>query len=59
MSIIEYIKETRNELTHVSWPTRKQTVFLTLVVILASVAVAAYLGVFDFIFTLGLELIIK
>jgi len=59
MSFIEYIKETKNELTHVSWPTRKQTVLLTLVVVLSSFAVAAYLGLFDFIFTLGLEKLIS
>jgi preprotein translocase subunit SecE len=55
MKIINYIKDTRGELKHVSWPTRKQTISFTLIVIAVSLAVALYLGVFDFIFTQLLE----
>lgn len=51
MKIINYIKETRGELKHVSWPTRRQTINYTIIVIFISVATAAFLGVFDFIFT--------
>lgn len=53
-----YIAETKEEMKHVSWPTRKQTIMFTLLVILISVGVAAYLGVFDFLFTWGLKSII-
>jgi preprotein translocase SecE subunit len=53
-----YIAETKEEMKHVSWPTRKQTIMFTLLVILISVGVAAYLGVFDFLFSLGLKSII-
>ncbi|MBP6945929.1 MAG: preprotein translocase subunit SecE [Candidatus Pacebacteria bacterium] len=55
---IEYIKAVRNELTHVSWPTRNQAILYTLLVIVISIAVALMLGAFDFIFTLGLEQLI-
>lgn len=55
MKIIDYIKETRGELKHVSWSTRRQTVVYTLIVILISVGVAFFLGFFDFIFTQILE----
>ncbi len=55
MGFITYLKETRGELKHVSWPTRRQTVVFTALVILLSVAVAAFLGVFDFLFTYALE----
>ncbi len=55
MSIIEYIKETRVELKHVSWPTKKQSIVFTIVVILLSLGVAIFLGIFDFIFGKGLE----
>ncbi|OGI73066.1 preprotein translocase subunit SecE [Candidatus Nomurabacteria bacterium RIFCSPHIGHO2_02_FULL_41_18] len=48
--ITEYFKETRGELKHVVWPTRKQTFYYTLIVIALSVVLAYYLGVFDFIF---------
>lgn len=51
MSISEYIKETKGELKHVSWPTRRQTTLFTILIIAVSVIVAAYLGLFDYIFT--------
>ncbi|MEK7128018.1 MAG: preprotein translocase subunit SecE [Patescibacteria group bacterium] len=56
--ITEYLKETKTELKHVIWPDRRQTFFYTLIVIVLSVVVAYYLGVFDFIFGRGLEKII-
>lgn len=55
MKIVDYIKETRNELRHVSWPTRKQAIVFTIIVIAISLGVAVVLGFFDFIFSLILE----
>ncbi len=48
---INYLKETRVELKHVNWPTKKTTIRFTFLVIGISLAVALYLGFFDFIFT--------
>jgi len=53
-----YIKDTRAELKHVSWPTRRQSLVYTSVVIAISLAVAAYLGAFDYIFTTLLKFVI-
>jgi len=53
--IIEYLKETKTELKHVIWPSRKQTLYFTLIVIVLSGLIAYFLGVFDFIFSKGLE----
>jgi preprotein translocase subunit SecE len=58
MGLINYVKETRGELKHVSWPTRKQAIVFTIVVILISLAVAFYCGFFDALFTLALEKIV-
>lgn len=58
MGIIKYIKETRNELRHVSWPTRRQAVGYTIIVVIVSVLIAYFLGLFDLGFTKGLESII-
>lgn len=58
VKIIEYIKETRGELKHVIWPSKKQTLFYTVIVIILSVLVAYFLGIFDFIFGRILEKII-
>ena len=49
--LIQYIRDTRGEFKHVSWPTTKQTVIFTVLVIAISLFVAALLGLFDFIFT--------
>ena len=53
-----YISETKEEMKHVSWPTRRQTFLFTMLVIFISVIVAAYLGLFDYLFSLGLKNII-
>lgn len=50
-SFIEYIKESKGELAHISWPTRRQAVGFTILVIVLSVATALYLGAFDTLFT--------
>ena len=52
--ITEYFKEKKTELKHVIWPSRKQTMYYTLIVIVLSVILGYYLGVFDFLFTKGL-----
>ncbi len=48
--ITEYVKETRGELKHVIWPNRRQTFYFTLIVIILSILIAYFLGIFDFIF---------
>lgn len=56
--IIDYIKDTRGEMRHVSWPTRSQTLVFTVLVIVLSVVTAIYLGVFDYLFSRALEFFI-
>lgn len=56
--LINYLKETRIELKHVNWPTRKVALNYTFLVIGISLAVAAYLGVFDKIFTSLLDALV-
>ncbi len=53
--LLNYIKGTRVELRHVSWPTRKQVINFTLLVIVISISVALLLGFFDMIFGYLLE----
>jgi len=50
-TLITYLRETRGELKHVSWPTQKQTTIFTILVILISIVTALYLGLLDFVFT--------
>ena len=59
MGLGNYIKETRGELKHVSWPTRRQAIVFTIIVILISIGLALYLGLFDYLFSLGLKFAIN
>lgn len=56
MSLIEYLKETKAELKHVSWPTKAQAIRFTVSVIIISIVTAYFLGIFDFLFTKVLDL---
>ena len=53
-----FMQESRQELHRVNWPSRQDTVRLTMIVILISIGVALFLGVLDFIFTSLLQLFI-
>ncbi len=45
-----YFRESRIELRKVTWPTREQTVNLTLVVVVVCVVIALFLGGIDYVF---------
>jgi len=57
--LLNYIKASIEEMKKVVWPTKKETYDYTLLVIGISLATAAFLGSLDYIFSFGLELIIK
>lgn len=58
MSIINYFKDVRAEMKHVSWPSRRLTVAYTIVVIILSLATAVYLGLLDYAFSAVIKQII-
>jgi len=47
---VTFFQEAKQEFRHVNWPTRKEAVNLTLIVIGISLGLAIFLGVFDGIF---------
>lgn len=49
--IKKYFNETIGELRKVSWPTRKETTNLTIVVLIVTFSMSAILGLLDFVFT--------
>jgi len=53
--IIVFLKESKIELKRVTWPSKRETIKLTLIVIGFSIAVAMFLGTLDFIFTWLME----
>ena len=57
--VFNYIKESRDELKKVVWPSRKETIKYTLLVIGISIATAAFLGALDFGLNIILEQVIK
>jgi preprotein translocase subunit SecE len=49
--ITNFFREVIAETKKISWPTKKETMQYTLIVIGVSIAVAFFLGTLDFIFT--------
>lgn len=49
LRITKYFREVRMELRKVAWPSRKEVVNYTIVVIVAVLIVAAFIGVVDFV----------
>lgn len=45
---VTYIRESREELKRVVWPSRRETTKHTILVVAISIAVAAFLGIIDF-----------
>lgn len=57
--LTQYLKETRQELHHVAWPTRNQTIAYTALVVGICIITAAYLGGLDTVFAQGLDYVIE
>lgn len=57
--VVKYFREAKVELEKVSWPTRKDTVKYSALVLALSVATAAFIGVLDLGLTEGLEKLIS
>ena len=56
--IQRYFRETVGELRKVNWPTRKEATNLTIVVLIVTVSMSAFLGFLDFLFTRFFALIL-
>lgn len=54
----QFMFEARDELRKVSWPSRRQTIRYTIIVVIASLATGAIVGTFDYVLTILLELTI-
>ena len=49
--ILDYVRESRAELRKVTWPTKQQLWYSTLVVIAVTLVASAYLGLVDLLLT--------
>lgn len=54
-----FLRQVRTELTKVDWPGRRETVRLTVLVVVASVGVGLYIGGLDYLFTLLLKNLVQ
>lgn len=59
MNIVTFIKEVREELSKVAWPTREQTIRYTILVITVAVVVGIFLGGLDYLLTTFTAFLIK
>ncbi len=57
--VFEFLKDVKNELKQVIWPTRRDTIRYTATVIAFSVAVAIILGAADYGLLQGFEAILN
>ncbi|HUV72019.1 MAG TPA: preprotein translocase subunit SecE [Clostridia bacterium] len=55
----KFLSEVKSELSKVTWPTREEVIRLTAVVIVISLIVGLFVGALDFIFTKGIEVILR
>ncbi len=59
MSFFKYLRESAAEVKHISWPTSRQASIYSILVIIVSLFAAAYIGVFDRIFTGVVDAVLK
>jgi preprotein translocase subunit SecE len=57
--VVSYIKESKEELKKVAWPSRKMVIRDTLIVLGVSLSMAVFFGVVDFGLSKGLEKLIS
>ena len=56
---VRFLEEVRGEMKKVSWPTRDEAIRLTGFVIIVSLIVGIYIGIFDYIFTKLMSLVLE
>ena len=57
-AIVRYLRETWFELKKVSWPTRREAINLTAMVIVVAAFLAIVLSLMDWVFSMGFSLIL-
>jgi preprotein translocase subunit SecE len=57
--LFRYLKESREELKKVTWPSKQEITKYSLIVIVLSIVIATFFGGLDYFLNLGLEALIK
>jgi preprotein translocase subunit SecE len=58
-AVVGFLRQVQTELKLVNWPTKQQTVNYTMMVIVVSVIVGAYLGGLDYLFAQLLSVLLN
>ena len=56
---VNYLRESKEEMRKVTWPSKQETTKYTIVVIVLCLLIAGFFGGFDWLLNLGLELMIR
>lgn len=56
---VKYLRESKEELQKVTWPSQKDTIRYSLIVAGLSIAFGVYFGVADWLLSLGMEALVK
>jgi preprotein translocase subunit SecE len=59
MNLFTYLREVKDEMNHITWPTRADTQFLTIIVLGGSLLVGLYIGGLDYGLTTLLGIFLK
>jgi len=57
--MFQFIRDTRQELKKVSWPTREELIGSTTVVIITTFILALFIGAIDFVLSILIRLLIR
>ena len=58
-SLVTYLKNVRAELSHVVWPTKRQSLTHVVLIVLISVVTAIFIAILDHFLTKGVGLLIS
>ena len=58
-TFVSYLRESKQELEKVTWPTQKETVRYSILTIVLSVLMATYFGVLDFVLNSGFTALLE
>lgn len=58
-ALVRYLIDSKAELKKVTWPTRKETINATIVVVAVSVGTALFLSLLDYGLSTGLQYLVK
>lgn len=59
MNITQYWNEALEELRHIRWPTRRQAIRLSLIVLGFTVAFTVFLGLADYILSIAMKAVLN